>query len=87
MCMQRQVNVQPTGLYGHDSNPLIDEKNRHPQKTKSEPSEAGPILRRKKETADMQFSRRLRNRGNGMEQASSDVGTHERIRLHFFFTW
>ena len=32
----------------------------------------------------MQFSRRLRNRGNGMEQASSDVGTHERIRLHFF---
>ena len=67
-------------MCGHDSNPLIDEKNRHPQKTKSEPSEAGPILRRKKETADMQFSRRLRNRGNGMEQASSDVGTHERIR-------
>ena len=30
----------------------------------------------------MEFSRHLRNRGNGMEQASSDAGTHERIRVH-----
>ena len=49
---------------------------------KSEPGEAGPIWRRKKDSTDMQFSRRLRKslkglasrrRGNGMELSSSDV--------------
>ena len=30
---------------------------------KSEPSEAGPILRRKKEPTDVKFSRRLRKPG------------------------
>ena len=37
------------------------------------PVSAGPNRKRKKDAADMQFSRLLRNRGNGMELRSSDV--------------
>ena len=45
------------------------------------PVSAGPNRKRKKDAADMQFSRLLRNRGNGMELRSSDVVEARRVEL------
>ena len=75
------AHAQAPGLRDDYSNPLTGWKN-HPvrEKTKSEPSEAGPILEGRRRLRIWSFRGTYGNRGNGMEQASSDVGTHERIR-------
>ena len=84
-CLHWSMNSTDV-LFVHDSNPLFVRKTAAPmgrhEKTKSEPGVAGPILKGRRRRQIRSFRGVYANRGNGVQSASSDAGTHERIRMH-----